>query len=113
MNNNLIIFGSMAQIQKVFRTAYYPRMILLSQSLVQVTETLHKFTLSFPVAIITLHNSQIIIAKNGKVNVIPLEVSGYSPIMIWSGELAAKILALNLYNPNDFLSATSAAVFGK
>lgn len=113
MNENLIIFGSMAQIQKVFRAAYYPRMILLSQSLVQVTETLHKFTLSFPVAIITLHNNQIVIAKNGKVNVIPLEMSGYSPIMIWSGELAAKILALNLYNPNNFLSATSAAILGK
>ena len=111
MNENLIFFASIAQLQKLLRAIYYPKMLLLSQSLVQVAEVLHKFTLSYPASIITLHNNQILIAKNGEVGAIPLEKAGYSPIMIWGGELAAKIAALNLYNPHNFVKATVSAVF--
>ena len=110
LNEELVIFGSLAQMQKLLRAVYYPKMLLLSQSLVQVAEVLHKFTLSYPVGIVTLHNGQILIAKDGMVKAVPMEKSGYSPIMLWSGELAAKIVALNLYNPNDFISATIAAI---
>lgn len=110
LNEKLAIFGSLAQMQKLLRAVYYPKMLLLSQSLVQVTEVLHKFTLSYPVGIVTLHNGQILIAKDGIVKAVPMEKSGYSPIMLWSGKLAAKIVALNLYNPNDFISATIAAI---
>ena len=108
---NLVLFGSMMQLQKIFRSIYYPRMILLSQPLIQVAETLHKFTLSYQCTIITLHNGQLLIAKNGKVVTIPLEKTNYSPITIWSGELAAKISVLNLYNPNMLLEASIAAIF--
>ncbi len=111
LNEKLAIFGSLAQIQKLLRAVYYPKMLLLSQSLVQVTEVLHKFTLSYPVNIVTLHNGQILIAKDGIVKAVPMEKSGYSPIMLWGGELAAKIVALNLYNPGDFVQATIAAIF--
>ena len=110
MNENMIIFGSLAQMQKILRAVYYPKMLLLSQSLVQVVEVLHKFTLSYPVNVITLHNGQILVAKDGIVKAVPLEKSGYSPIMLWNGELAAKIVALNLYNPNNFIGATIAAI---
>ena len=112
MNENVIIMASMPQLQKVFRAVYYPKMLLLSQSLVQVVEVLHKFTLSYPVALVTLHNEQILLADNGIVKAIPLEKSGYSPIMLWNGELAAKIVGMNLYNPNQFIEASSAAIFG-
>ena len=110
MNENMIIFGSLAQVQKILRAVYYPKMLLLSQSLVQVVEVLHKFTLSYPVSIVTLHNGQILVAKDGMVKAVPMEKSGYSPIMLWNGELAAKIVALNLYNPNNFIKATIAAM---
>ena len=110
MNENMIIFGSLAQMQKLLRAVYYPKMLLLSQSLVQVVEVLHKFTLSYPVSIVTLHNGQILVANGGTVKAVPMEKSGYSPIMLWNGELAAKIVALNLYNPNNFIKATIAAM---
>lgn len=110
LDEKSVIFGSLTQMQKLLRAVYYPKMLLLSQSLVQVVEVLHKFTLSYPVNIVTLHNGQILIAKDGTVKAVPMEKSGYSPIMLWSGELAAKIVALNLYNPNDFISATIAAI---
>lgn len=110
MNDKVILFASMAQLQKLFRAVYYPKMLLLSQSLVQVAEALHKFTLSYPVSVVTLHNGLVLVAKNGAIKAVPVEKSGYSPMMFWQGELAAKILAMNLYNPDNFLKATLAAV---
>ena len=112
LNEKVVIFGSLAQLQKLLRAVYYPKMLLLSQSLIQVVEVLHKFTLSYPVGIVTLHNGQILVARDGMVKAASLESSGYSPIMIWSGELAAKIVGLNLYNPHDFIGATIAAIIG-
>lgn len=111
MNENLILFASLPQLQKILRAVYYPKMLLLSQSLVQVTEVLHKFTLSYPVNIVTLHNGQVLVAGSGVVKAMPLEKSGYSPVSIWSGELAAKIVAMNLYNPNRFIDASICAIF--
>jgi hypothetical protein len=113
MNEKLIIMGSLAQLQKILRAVYYPKMLLLSQSLVQVAEVLHKFTLSYPVKIVTLHSGQILVATNGVVKAVPLEKSGYSPIMIWSGELAAKIVAVNMFSPDRFIDATMTAIFQK
>ena len=111
MNENLIFFTSMAQLQKLLRAVYYPKMLLLTQSLVQVSEVLHKFTLSYPVKLVTLHDGQILLAENGTIRVVSIEESGYSPVTIWSGELAAKITVLNLFNPNNFLPASTTAVF--
>ena len=111
LNERVLIFASMAQIQKLFRAVYYPKMLLLSQSLVQVAEILHKFTLSYPVTIITLQSGQLIVAKDGEVKAIALGESGFSPITVWGGELAAKIAMLNLFNPEKFLEATTCALF--
>lgn len=110
MNENLIMMASMVQLQKLFRAIYYPKMLMLAAPLGNVAEAMHKFTLSYPVAIITLHNGQILVAKNGKVATTGLEKTAFSPISFWSGELAAKIVALNLYNPNNFINATIAAI---
>ena len=111
MKENLIIFASMTQLAKMFRAIYYPKMLLLSQSLIQVAEVLHKFTLSYPTMIITLHNEQILIAKNGEVKAVAINESGFMPFTIWNGELAGRIMTLNLYNPNNFMKATIAAIF--
>lgn len=111
MNQNIILFASMPSLQKLLRSVYYPKMLLLTQSLVQIADTVHKFTLSYPISIITLHNDQILVAKNGEVKGVPLSKSGYLPITFWGGELAAKISALNLYNPHNFLDATISAIF--
>lgn len=113
MNDQVIVMASMAQMQKLLRVIYYPKMLLLSQSLIQVVEVLHKFTLSYPVGVITLQADQVLIAKNGSVNAVPLDKTGYSPILFWGGEAAAKIATLNLYNPKNFLNATVAALFAR
>ena len=109
-NSNLIIMASMVQFQKMLRAVYYPKMLLLTSPLNSVAETLHKFTLSYPLAIVTLHNGKILVAKDGRVAIVNLEKTKYSPINFWSGELAAKIIALNLFNPDNFLRATTSAI---
>lgn len=109
-NENLVVVGSMAQLQKLLHAAYYPKVVLLSSSLMQVAELLHKLTLSFPLAVVTLHSEHIFIARNGVVNAVPLAKTPYSGLSIWNGELVARIAALALYHP-DFLEAATAAVF--
>lgn len=111
MNENVVFLASVAQLQKLLRAVYYPKMLLMSSSLVQVAEVLHKFTLSYPVAIVTLHNEQVLIAKNGTVKAVALVKTDYSPMAFWNGEVAGKIVGMNLYNPNMFIEATVCAVF--
>ncbi len=110
MNENLIWFASLPQLQKLLKAVYYPKVLLLTQPLMQVAEVLHKFTLSYPTAIVTINNGQFLIAENGIVKAVSLEKSGYSALTVWNGELAAKIVAMNLYNPNSFINATITAI---
>lgn len=109
-NPHLTLFASSAQLQKVFRAVYYPKMIMLSAPLLPTLEALHKFTLTYPITILTFHENQLITARDGHVITTPLTDTGYSLISLWSGELAAKIAAFNLYNPNKPLEATTAAL---
>ena len=111
MNENLVIMGSVMQLQKLLRAVYYPKMLLASQSLVQVSEVLHKFTLSYPIGIVTLHEEQVLVAKDGSVKAMALVKSGYAPITFWSGELATKIVAMSLYSPNQFIPATICGIW--
>ncbi len=110
MNENVVIIASVMQLQKVLRAVYYPKMLLASSSLIQVAEILHKFTLSYPVSIVTLHSGQVLIATRGVVKSVALEKTNYLPINVWNGEMAAKIAGMNLYNPSDFIGAAIAAI---
>lgn len=106
---NLVLVGSAAQLQKVFRAVYYPKMLLLSMPLVAVVETLHKFTLTYPVTILTFHAEKILVAGGGKVYGFDVSETEYTPVSLWSGALASKIVALACWHPN-LLEATAAAV---
>lgn len=104
------ILASMLQLQKIFRAVYYPKMIMLSQPLIPTIETLHKFTTTYASTVITFHENHIIVANHGSVITTPLAATDYSPINLWSGQLAAKIAAINLFNPHKPLEATTAAI---
>lgn len=110
INPHLTLFASTTQLQKIFRAVYYPKMIMLSAPLLPILEALHKFTLTYPVTILTFHEGQLIAARDGHTITTPLTDTSYSPISLWSGELAAKIAAFNLYNPTKPLEATTAAI---
>lgn len=107
----ITLIATMAQLQKVFRAIYYPKMILLSQPLIPTIETLHKFTLTYPIALLTFHENNIITAHAGNIITTPLDQTTYSPLMLWSGQLAANTLTLSLFNPRQNLEALNAAIF--
>ena len=108
---NLFIIASLTQLQKLFRAVYYPKVLLLSEPLLPIIETLHKFTLSYPnLTLLTFHESQIIVGNNGEIITTPLENTNYSPISLWSGPLAANVAAMNLWNPKKPKEATAAAI---
>lgn len=111
LNENVTLFITMQQLQKLLRAIYYPKMLLLSQSLVQVAEVLHKVTLSYPISITTLHEGLVLVSKNGEVVTMPLEKTTYSPITFWMGEAASKTLIFNLFNPHNFIPATISGLF--
>ncbi len=107
---HIFLVASMLQLQKIFRSVYYPRMIMLSQPLVPAIETLHKFTLSYDATILTFHEDNLIVTSHGDLTTTRISDTSYMPLTLWSGQLAAKIAALNLYNPNKPLEATTAAI---
>lgn len=110
-NDNNIIFATTAQLQKIFHAVYYPKIITLSQPIMQIIEALHKFTISYTSTLVIFNNGQLLVAKDGQVFGIPLELTKYSPLTLWSGEILTKIAIYNIYNPNNLLKATISAIF--
>ncbi len=108
--DNLFLVGSLAQIQKVFRAVYYPKVLLLSMPILQIIEALHKFTLSYPTTILTFHAGQIIVANHGLITTTPIEKTGFTPISLWSGNLAINVSAMNHFTPGKPLDATTFAI---
>lgn len=108
--NGIFFVASLAQIQKLFRALFYPRPLLLSQPIFPIIETLHKFTLSYPVSILTFHEGKIICADSGNIITIDLEKTSFTPLSLWSGDLAARLAVFAMYNPKNHLESMVAAV---
>lgn len=105
----ITIVATMPQLQSLFKAVHYPRPLLLSQPLMPVVETLHKFTTSYPITIATLHSEQIIVTNDGKITTTPLASTDYTPISLMSGTYATTIATLLLWNSSKPLEATTTA----
>ena len=86
---------SFAQLQKLFQDVYYPKILTFSMQLAQLVENLHKFTLSYPVTTLTLHQGQLVIAHDGQV----VTQKWDSPMAIWRGHTAARASSYLLWHP--------------
>lgn len=84
---------SFAQLQKLFQDVYYPKILTFSMQLTQLVENLHKFTLSYPVTIVTLHQGTIVIAHEG--NIVTQQWA--NPMAIWRGHTAARAASYLLW----------------
>ena len=92
------LFLTMPQLQKLLRTLYYPKVITLSMPTNQLIETLHKFTLSFSLSLVTYHNDQIVIANDGVVVSEDINDTEYTQITFWDGKVMARSAVLSLWN---------------
>lgn len=97
---------TLAQLQKMFQAVYYPKTILFSMSLVHLVEALHKFTITFPATIVVFHQSQLIVAQNGRVSTTPWT----DPLLIWRGSVAAKASVYMLQQPGKTFEAITASL---
>jgi len=96
---------SFAQLQKLFQDVYYPKILTFSMQLAQLVENVHKFTLSYPVTIMILHQGYIVIAHEGQV----VTQKWDTPMAIWRGHTAARAASALLWHPKP-LEALAASI---
>jgi hypothetical protein len=71
-----------------------------------LVETLHKFTISYPVTLVVFHQNQLIVAYDGKVSTTPWD----EVMMIWRGSVAAKASVYWLQNLNRPFEAITTSI---
>lgn len=103
---NTLLVVSFAQLQKIFTKVYYPKILTFSMQLQQLVETLHKFTITYPVSIVTFHQDHIVVANGGQVMTMPWQ----NPMTIWKGGVATNVAAYWLWNPKKPLQAATASL---
>jgi NAD(P)H-hydrate repair Nnr-like enzyme with NAD(P)H-hydrate dehydratase domain len=64
---NTIVVGAFAGVQKLFSKVYYPKILTFSMNLTNFVDALHKFTITYPLQVVTLHQESIIAAQGGEV----------------------------------------------
>lgn len=104
--DDTLLVVSFAQLQKMFTKVYYPKILTFSMQLQQLVETVHKFTITYPVTIMTFHQNQLVIASAGHVTTTPWD----APLAIWKGSVATYVAAYWLWNPKQPLQAATASL---
>lgn len=97
---------SFAQLQKLMQSVYYPKILSFSMQLMQLVETLHKFTITYPVTIVTFHQNQLLIAHGGEVVTQEFD----DPMTIWRGTTATRAACYLLWSSDKPLEAISASI---
>lgn len=101
-----LLVASFAQLQKLFQSVYYPKVLTFSMQLSNLVEAVHKFTITYPVTIAVLHKDHLVIAHDGQVITHPWE----NPMAIWRGSVAARATVYWLWNPGKPLEAVATSV---
>jgi NAD(P)H-hydrate repair Nnr-like enzyme with NAD(P)H-hydrate dehydratase domain len=106
---NTLLIVSFAQLQKLFQSVYYPKILTFSMQLAQLVDALHKFTITYPVTIAVLHKDHLIVASNGEVTTTAWE----NAMAIWRGSVATVAACYLLWHPARPLEAVSASLVSK
>ncbi|MGD8374416.1 MAG: hypothetical protein PVI21_06190 [Candidatus Woesebacteria bacterium] len=104
-----IFIATIAQLQKIFQSVYYPKAILFSMPLTALVEALHKFTITYSATIVVFHQGQLITASNGRVSSTPWQ----DPLIIWRGSVASKASVYAMQHSNDIFAAITASLYLK
>jgi NAD(P)H-hydrate repair Nnr-like enzyme with NAD(P)H-hydrate dehydratase domain len=100
-----LLVVSFAQLQKLFQSVYYPKILTFSMQLTSLVEALHKFTITYPVTIAVLHKDYLLVAHSGEVS----STEWQNPMAIWRGTVATKAAVYWLWNPAKPLEAVTAS----
>lgn len=97
---------SFAQLQKLFQLVYYPKILTFNMQLAQLVETLHKFTISYPIGLVTLHQDHIAITHDGQV----VTMEWTNPMSMWRGHIATNAAIYWTWNSGHLLEAASSSL---
>lgn len=103
---NTLIVASFAQLQKIFQSVYYPKVLTFNMQLTNLVESLHKFTITYPINISVLHKDILLVASNGEVTSTPWS----KPTDIWSGKTATNATAYWLWNQSKTLQSITTSL---
>lgn len=105
-NPNVVFVASFAQIQRIFRAVYYPKVLTFSMQLAQFVDVLHKFTVTYPVTIAVLHADHMIVARGGEVITQPWE----NAMKIWRGDTATRAASYILWTTENPFGAVATSL---
>ncbi|HEY1645048.1 MAG TPA: hypothetical protein VGF75_01530 [Candidatus Saccharimonadales bacterium] len=100
---NTLIVGTIAQLQKISIKASPAKPILFSMGLLQLVEALHDLTHEYPIALITMHENNLLTAFNGQVSSTILP----KPIERWRVEITSYGSVWWLQNAGKLFEATA------
>ena len=103
---NTLLIASFAQLQKLFQSVYYPKVLTFSMQLTNLVEALHKFTITYPVSIAVLHKDSMVVATGGEVTSTPFN----EPMSIWRGITATTAATYWLWSPSKTLESVTASL---
>ncbi len=101
-----VLIVSFAQLQKIFSSVYYPKILTFSMQLMQLVEAVHKFTITYPCTIAVLHRDTIAVAHAGDV----ITTKWDNPMLIWRGVTAARAATYFMWTPNQPLEAVATSL---
>jgi len=101
-----LLVVSFAQLQKLFQSVYYPKVLTFSMQLTGLVEAIHKFTITYPVSICVLFKDHLIVAHDGGVTSTPWD----NPMAIWRGSVATKAACYWIWNPSKPLESVTASL---
>lgn len=104
-----LLIASFAQLQKLFSAVYYPKVLTFSMQLTNLVEAIHKFTISYPVSVATLHKDTLLVASGGEVTSTPWS----NPMDIWRGNTATRATVYWLWNPGKPLESVTASLVSR
>lgn len=105
-NTTLVI--SFAQLQKLFQSVYYPKVLTFNMQLTNLVEAIHKFTITYPISLAVFFQDKLLVASSGKVTSTPYG----SPMDIWRGKTATKSATYWLWHPLNPLQSITASLLG-
>lgn len=105
-NPNICAVATFAQLQKVFQHVHYPKLLLFRMQLAQLVDALHKFTITHPASIITLHQGHLIVARDGEVSTTPCEDN----LIIWRGTVATRAAVYAMQHPSKMFAALTTSL---
>lgn len=106
-NDQMCFVVSFSQLQRIFRSVYYPKILTFNMHLAQLAENLHKFTITYPITVVTFHDNNLVIANSGKV----VTQSWDNPMAIWRGDVAVRAAVYLTWTPQKPLEAITASIY--